>query len=80
MKVPVALLAESVDRNSNPGSTTLTFPVALLAESVDRNVLLAGFIFFLRKSLSLRRAWIEILCFVGFSLGAKGRSPCGERG
>ena len=33
----VALRKESVDRNSNPGSTTLTFPVALRKESVDRN-------------------------------------------
>ena len=34
----VALRKESVDRNSNPGSTTLTFPVALRKESVDRNL------------------------------------------
>ena len=34
----VALRKESVDRNTNPGSTTLTFPVALRKESVDRNV------------------------------------------
>ena len=35
----VALRKESVDRNANPGSTTLTFPgVALRKESVDRNV------------------------------------------
>ena len=34
----VALRKESVDRNANPGSTTLTFPgVALRKESVDRN-------------------------------------------
>ena len=26
-----------MDRNANPGSTTLTFPVALRKESVDRN-------------------------------------------
>ena len=26
-----------MDRNTNPGSTTLTFPVALRKESVDRN-------------------------------------------
>ena len=34
----VALRKESVDRNTNPGSTTLTFPVALRKESVDRNL------------------------------------------
>ena len=33
----VALRKESVDRNTNPGSTSLTFPVALRKESVDRN-------------------------------------------
>ena len=27
-----------MDRNTNPGSTTLTFPVALRKESVDRNL------------------------------------------
>ena len=38
MSNAVALRKESVDRNSNPGSTTLTFPgVALRKESVDRN-------------------------------------------
>ena len=36
-RVAVALRKESVDRNTNPGSTTLTFPVALRKESVDRN-------------------------------------------
>ena len=30
-KHPVALRKESVDRNSNPGSTTLTFPGSLSA-------------------------------------------------
>ena len=35
----VALRKESVDRNTNPGSTTLTFPVALRKESVDRNAM-----------------------------------------
>ena len=32
------------------------------------------------QSLSARRAWIEILFCVGFSSGANGRSPQGERG
>ena len=36
--IRVALRKESVDRNTNPGSTTLTFPVALRKESVDRNL------------------------------------------
>ena len=39
----VALRKESVDRNTNPGSTSLTFPVALRKESVDRNANFDGF-------------------------------------
>ena len=38
LAIMVALRKESVDRNTNPGSTSLTFPVALRKESVDRNV------------------------------------------
>ena len=56
----VALRKESVDRNTNPGSTTLTFPVALRKESVDRNIALRKYPVILGKSLSARRAWIEI--------------------
>ena len=78
----VALRKESVDRNTNPGSTTLTFPVALRKESVDRNLawhcIREDVSVALRKesvdrngeghnrdigrtrSLSARRAWIEI--------------------
>ena len=83
IKSRVALRKESVDRNSNPGSTTLTFPVALRKESVDRNLFvvsdsLPALKVALRKesvdrnfravrcdtardrSLSARRAWIEM--------------------
>ena len=56
----VALRKESVDRNTNPGSTTLTFPVALRKESVDRNCYLDNIEITQAKSLSARRAWIEI--------------------
>ena len=56
----VALRKESVDRNTNPGSTTLTFPVALRKESVDRNSARFGFCRSRSWSLSARRAWIEI--------------------
>ena len=92
-----------MDRNTNPGSTTLTFPVALRKESVDRNLvasLLAtgGSRVALRKesvdrnhapkyhripprrSLSARRAWIEIIGLTYDGLIASGRSPQGERG
>ena len=57
---PVALRKESVDRNTNPGSTTLTFPVALRKESVDRNKLNLINEKENTRSLSARRAWIEI--------------------
>ena len=54
--------------------------VALRKESVDRNPVAVGSLITLGGSLSARRAWIEILFCVGFCLGAKGRSPQGERG
>ena len=50
-----------MDRNNlftNPGSTTLT--VALRKESVDRNVSSTGTMGKSKRSLSARRAWIEI--------------------
>ena len=50
-----------MDRNANPGSTTLTFPVALRKESVDRNTMRRDFKRLGLLSLSARRAWIEIL-------------------
>ena len=50
-----------MDRNANPGSTTLTFPgVALRKESVDRNVPCNVIRPAIDVSLSARRAWIEI--------------------
>ena len=57
----VALRKESVDRNTNPGSTSLTFPgVALRKESVDRNDFPVVPVELTTLSLSARRAWIEI--------------------
>ena len=35
--MPVALLAEGVDRNYNAKAVEVSTPVALLAEGVDRN-------------------------------------------
>ena len=56
----VALLTESVDRNSHaPRRLTLHY-VALLTESVDRNLLSVAHLCSLLASLSSRRAWIEI--------------------
>ena len=76
----VALRKESVDRNSNPGSTTLTFPVALRKESVDRNIVRRNGKLILIMSLSARRAWIEIFLSMGLDGRFKRRSPQGERG
>ena len=42
--------------------------VALRKESVDRNVLLMALNLLLRRSLSARRAWIEIVCASPFSI------------
>ena len=63
----VALRKESVDRNTNPGSTTLTFPgVALRKESVDRNdislTLITGFLeVALRKESVDRNNTVQIV-------------------
>ena len=60
-KYVVALRKESVDRNTNLNPANLCdLPVALRKESVDRNAedwLNAGS---LPRSLSARRAWIEM--------------------
>ena len=57
----VALRKESVDRNYNEVYAACRQYVALRKESVDRNYSHAGELFDLLKSLSARRAWIEII-------------------
>ena len=54
--------------------------VALRKESVDRNASCEINICIAGKSLSARRAWIEISILRGEGLIAAGRSPQGERG
>ena len=56
----VALRKESVDRNVVLYRISSCGRVALRKESVDRNVLLDNGSHEGRKSLSARRAWIEI--------------------
>ena len=77
----VALRKESVDRNPHRAEPPVQLDkVALRKESVDRNFFHVGVLLYLRRSLSARRAWIEIraptrgrpFCFC--------RSPQGERG
>ena len=54
--------------------------VALRKESVDRNLKRSKTMKNRRKSLSARRAWIEIVVGVLATLVTAGRSPQGERG
>ena len=56
----VALRKESVDRNSSGLPVFLLRHVALRKESVDRNFLLMHMLEGSIRSLSARRAWIEI--------------------
>ena len=57
----VALRKESVDRNMGASyGRTAKMVVALRKESVDRNTFLLPLVLILPKSLSARRAWIEI--------------------
>ena len=56
----VALRKESVDRNHAPKYHRIPLRVALRKESVDRNAFDAFSKIFLKRSLSARRAWIEI--------------------
>ena len=59
--LPVALLAEGVDRNNGYIiRCKIFFVVALLAEGVDRNLLCHRYLLAPEMSPSSRRAWIEI--------------------
>ena len=57
----VALRKESVDRNMVTRNSTTLPSVALRKESVDRNAIWGKHETILRRSLSARRAWIEIV-------------------
>ena len=77
----VALRKESVDRNDFPVvPAELTTLVALRKESVDRNMLNSGTFRSTHKSLSARRAWIEINLHCVEEVSGDSRSPQGERG
>ena len=58
----VALRKESVDRNSGEYICDENGVVALRKESVDRNKNWYADLTISYKSLSARRAWIEIMC------------------
>ena len=77
----VALRKESVDRNKgNICAVIRCAIVALRKESVDRNKSNCFSKSQLGRSLSARRAWIEILSFGHIFPYNQGRSPQGERG
>ena len=59
-RAPVALRKESVDRNSKTALKRGGYAVALRKESVDRNRYGALAMYTPPRSLSARRAWIEI--------------------
>ena len=61
IKETVALRKESVDRNTPTASRRKTTDVALRKESVDRNISALESYNIIVKSLSARRAWIEII-------------------
>ena len=54
--------------------------VALRKESVDRNLCFVALKAPAKRSLSARRAWIEIILFVNLRVVDGCRSPQGERG
>ena len=79
-KADVALRKESVDRNGFDVIQVLTGYVALRKESVDRNLIRRSASLTPTRSLSARRAWIEIR-HRHTRLGmCSSRSPQGERG
>ena len=76
----VALRKESVDRNVGDSQSVGIVTVALRKESVDRNEDHCAIRQQGQRSLSARRAWIEIGRAAGHRLYRRGRSPQGERG
>ena len=80
MDQSVALRKESVDRNHAVKIIVIVMHVALRKESVDRNTAWKRYPVILGRSLSARRAWIEILRRGSIRRYLGGRSPQGERG
>ena len=78
--VAVALRKESVDRNYYGDDLAFADGVALRKESVDRNIQTLILHMARLKSLSARRAWIEIVVGRAKSCWLSRRSPQGERG
>ena len=69
-----------MDRNMSVTEYGLKWIVALRKESVDRNGRIMNVSNGLKRSLSARRAWIEIWITQPAAARPCGRSPQGERG
>ena len=69
-----------MDRNLGCNYSFKLFKVALRKESVDRNSLPESSNMEVIKSLSARRAWIEIKLQHSIDMISQRRSPQGERG
>ena len=80
LKYGVALRKESVDRNFHAMQVVIIVMVALRKESVDRNLNCNYSLELFKRSLSARRAWIEIYNLSDIEDKFGGRSPQGERG
>ena len=78
--INVALRKESVDRNQGVHYDNYNLHVALRKESVDRNRLIKKNRPSVGRSLSARRAWIEIPAGCWRDARRACRSPQGERG
>ena len=76
----VAFRKESVDRNIGVGTTRACLGVAFRKESVDRNTITATVCHPDIRSLSARRAWIEIHNLSRAWAACHSRFPQGERG
>ena len=74
-RIFVALRKESVDRNPIVPAELTTLFVALRKESVDRNINCNSNSTQKKQSLSVRRAWIEILQSLGLVFYWYCRSP-----
>ena len=69
-----------MDRNNKTVKQLAKDNVALRKESVDRNKWASPTPTRAKKSLSARRAWIEIIACLALLPNKLGRSPQGERG
>ena len=69
-----------MDRNIIINTRICNQIVALRKESVDRNLSMNRILVVYGRSLSARRAWIEISLALTINCVICGRSPQGERG